>query len=67
MKLALVAAHPVLAHASCLSRRCVLSALPNTGSEDLVFLAICTPRFSHDGYEDLEEPPCLKTFRGSGS
>ncbi len=31
--------------------------ITNIGSEDLVFLAICTPRFSHDDYEDLEETP----------
>ena len=30
--------------------------ITNTGSEDLVFLAICTPRFSNDAYEDLENP-----------
>jgi mannose-6-phosphate isomerase-like protein (cupin superfamily) len=28
--------------------------ITNTGSEDLVFLAICTPRFSYDVYEDIE-------------
>ncbi len=27
------------------------------GSEDLVFLAICTPRFSNDVYEDIEDNP----------
>lgn len=33
--------------------------ITNTGSEDLVFLAICTPRFSDDAYQDLEgNPPC---------
>ena len=33
--------------------------ITNTGSEDLVFLAICTPRFTDDVYEDLEDsPPC---------
>ena len=26
----------------------------NIGSEDLVFLAICTPRFSTDAYEDID-------------
>lgn len=26
----------------------------NTGTEDLVFLALCTPRFVQDAYEDLE-------------
>jgi len=29
--------------------------ITNTGTADLVFLAICTPRFSQDVYEDLEE------------
>ncbi len=29
----------------------------NTGSDDLVFLAICTPRFRPDAYEDLEPEP----------
>lgn len=29
----------------------------NTGSEDLVFLAICTPRFVPECYTDLE--PCI--------
>ncbi len=28
--------------------------ITNTGEEDLVFLAICTPRFSTEIYEDLE-------------
>jgi mannose-6-phosphate isomerase-like protein (cupin superfamily) len=31
--------------------------ITNTGSKDLVFLAICTPRFSNDVYEDIEENP----------
>ncbi len=31
--------------------------ITNIGSEDLVFLAICTPRFSNDVYEDLEDNP----------
>ena len=26
----------------------------NTGSEDLIFLAICSPRFLNSAYEDLE-------------
>ncbi|MFC1883321.1 cupin domain-containing protein [Thermodesulfobacteriota bacterium] len=30
--------------------------ITNIGSEDLVFLAICTPRFSNDAYEDLKDP-----------
>ncbi len=29
--------------------------ITNIGSEDLVFLAICTPRFSNDVYEDIED------------
>ncbi len=29
--------------------------ITNIGLEDLVFLAICTPRFSADVYEDVEE------------
>jgi mannose-6-phosphate isomerase-like protein (cupin superfamily) len=28
--------------------------ITNIGSEDLVFLAICTPRFTNDVYEDIE-------------
>ncbi len=28
--------------------------ISNIGSEDLVFLAICTPRFSTDAYEDID-------------
>ena len=29
--------------------------ITNIGSEDLIFLAICTPRFSNDVYEDIEK------------
>ena len=29
--------------------------ITNIGSDDLVFLAICTPRFSNDAYEDIED------------
>jgi len=29
--------------------------ITNIGEEDLVFLAICSPRFATDAYEDLEE------------
>jgi len=29
----------------------------NTGVTDLVFLAICTPRFVQSAYEDLDAPP----------
>jgi mannose-6-phosphate isomerase-like protein (cupin superfamily) len=28
--------------------------ITNIGSEDLIFLAICTPRYSNDVYEDIE-------------
>jgi mannose-6-phosphate isomerase-like protein (cupin superfamily) len=28
--------------------------ITNTGTNDLVFLAMCTPRFTPDDYEDLE-------------
>lgn len=27
----------------------------NCGNEDLVFLAVCSPRFRHDAYEDIDE------------
>jgi mannose-6-phosphate isomerase-like protein (cupin superfamily) len=29
--------------------------ITNTGSVDLIFLAICSPRFSNDVYEDIED------------
>jgi mannose-6-phosphate isomerase-like protein (cupin superfamily) len=29
--------------------------ITNIGSEDLIFLAMCTPRFSHEVYEDIED------------
>jgi mannose-6-phosphate isomerase-like protein (cupin superfamily) len=28
--------------------------ITNIGNDDLIFLAICTPRFSQDVYEDIE-------------
>ncbi len=31
--------------------------ITNIGSEDLIFLAICSPRFSNGVYEDLEDKP----------
>ena len=31
--------------------------IANVGADDLVFLAICTPPFSNDVYEDIEEAP----------
>ena len=30
--------------------------IANVGETDLVFLAICTPRFCQENYEDLEKP-----------
>lgn len=41
----------VLIPAGCRQR------ITNPGREDLVFLAICTPRFSWDAYEDLGGGP----------
>jgi oxalate decarboxylase/phosphoglucose isomerase-like protein (cupin superfamily) len=29
--------------------------ITNIGSNDLIFLAICTPRFTSDAYQDMEE------------
>ena len=29
--------------------------ITNTGVEDLIFLAICTPRFEQEAYEDIED------------
>jgi len=29
--------------------------IQNTGEDDLVFLAICTPRFTPESYQDLED------------
>ena len=34
--------------------------ITNTGAADLVFLAICTPRFCPDNYEDIEEDNALQ-------
>ena len=31
--------------------------ITNIGADDLIFLALCTPRFSPADYEDLEETP----------
>jgi mannose-6-phosphate isomerase-like protein (cupin superfamily) len=33
----------------------VAQKIENLGEEDLVFLVLCTPRFTEDRYEDLEE------------
>ena len=29
--------------------------ITNTGTDDLIFLAICTPRFINEAYEDIED------------
>jgi len=29
--------------------------ITNTGNEDLIFLAVCTPRFTDDNYQDIED------------
>jgi mannose-6-phosphate isomerase-like protein (cupin superfamily) len=31
--------------------------ITNTGADELIFLAICTPRFTDDAYEDIDENP----------
>lgn len=31
--------------------------IANTGGSDLVFLAVCTPRFRTEVYEDIDHPP----------
>ena len=31
--------------------------IANVGAEDLIFLAICTPRFRHEAYEDMDDAP----------
>ena len=31
--------------------------ITNTGTEELIFLAICTPRFSNGAYEDIDNNP----------
>ena len=31
--------------------------ITSTGSDDLIFLAICTPRFINEAYEDIEDNP----------
>ena len=34
--------------------------IANTGQEDLVFLAVCSPRFRDDCYEDVDPSPLPK-------
>ncbi|MFC5577844.1 cupin domain-containing protein [Lysobacter niabensis] len=31
--------------------------IANTGSVDLIFLAVCTPRFEQNTYEDIDDAP----------
>ena len=33
--------------------------ITNTGREDLIFLAVCTPRFRPEVYEDLSDRTCI--------
>jgi len=33
----------------------VAQKITNTGQEDLVFLAICSPRFTRESYQDLDD------------
>ena len=35
----------------------VRQRIRNTGTQDLVFLALCSPRFRWDAYEDIDETP----------
>ena len=44
----------VLIPAACRQR------IANTGAGDLVFLAICTPRFRWEAYEELEGERCFE-------
>ena len=34
--------------------------IANTGQGDLVFLAVCTPRFTPDAHEEIESSPVSK-------
>lgn len=36
--------------------------ITNTGLEDLIFLAICTPRFMSGNYEDIEDDPVSNLY-----
>jgi len=35
--------------------------IANTGSGDLIFLAVCTPRFRPGSYQDMEKSPSRQT------
>jgi mannose-6-phosphate isomerase-like protein (cupin superfamily) len=37
----------------------------NIGERDLIFLAICTPRFRNEVYEDIDDAPRLENSAGS--
>jgi len=41
--------------------------ISNTGDDDLVFLAICSPRFSEDCYEDIENAQRAGTVSGGSA
>jgi mannose-6-phosphate isomerase-like protein (cupin superfamily) len=34
----------------------VRQRIANVGKQDLIFLAVCTPRFRRECYEDVEKP-----------
>lgn len=36
----------------------VRQRITNSGADDLIFLAICSPRFTEDAYEDIDDEPC---------
>lgn len=41
--------------------------ISNIGDDDLVFLAICTPRFRPEAYQDLEASDAAEAHTGGGS
>jgi mannose-6-phosphate isomerase-like protein (cupin superfamily) len=41
--------------------------IANIGTKDLIFLAICTPRFKTDAYEDIDPEPMNRTNELTGS
>lgn len=55
VELEALAAQDVAAGAVVLIPPGCAQRIRNTGSEDLVFLAICSPRFVPEAYEDCEE------------
>lgn len=49
------APHQVVAGDAVLIPAGVKQRISNTGADDLVFLAICSPRFTAEAYVDIEE------------